>query len=520
MPIGHAIIVSAESDAIVARSAPAVPPSESGPAPAGTADTLTLERLGDLIDEEAAAAGVSDLKMPGVLKARDSVHRRLERVSRFPLALVLGWRKQSLRRKCEFLESDLHALVARRNQARVDIRFRFGQQVRAACETLVSAHKLVGRCSKLWAVTADAIGQPGTILHGRSLPKAAASAYFVMPEQIAADWPALALRSAATVGVDIFPGFIIVRADMQPGRSRVVSLLDARIETRDLMVAEPEAPPSDATVSTYTWVRTTKDGGPDRRYSNNPRIPVVRYGLIHLEVPGVVQIHLVTSVADASAAFARAFTSVQEALRAEMTTTRDDHVADRDWLAVGGTPIDGPPRLEVPPFPSAGAAHEYTAAGLMALVVGFGVLGGEPRPRPTSHPPDASTTVRAAIPASAGTSVGDVLSSIPSQPEPDAGKASVETDPRKLPPTSALSPSAVLSPPPAPPAPVPVQKRERVVVRNGGYVRAGPNNTSAVVRTAAAGARMNVFAKSNGWVQVGETEPSGWIWSGLVEPAE
>ncbi len=45
---------------------------------------------------------------------------------------------------------------------------------------------------------------------------------------------------------------------------------------------ETEQIPSDSEVIDYTWQYVRVDGGPDRRFSHNPRIPVVRYGQIEL----------------------------------------------------------------------------------------------------------------------------------------------------------------------------------------------------------------------------------------------
>jgi len=39
--------------------------------------------------------------------------------------------------------------------------------------------------------------------------------------------------------------------------------------------------PGDATVVDYTWRYVNKSGGPDRRFSNNPRIPICLYDELH-----------------------------------------------------------------------------------------------------------------------------------------------------------------------------------------------------------------------------------------------
>ena len=44
---------------------------------------------------------------------------------------------------------------------------------------------------------------------------------------------------------------------------------------------ETEGVPGDAAVVDYTWRYVNKSGGPDRRFSNNPRIPICLYGELH-----------------------------------------------------------------------------------------------------------------------------------------------------------------------------------------------------------------------------------------------
>jgi len=48
---------------------------------------------------------------------------------------------------------------------------------------------------------------------------------------------------------------------------------------------ENEAVPTDAEIISRTWRYTNKSGGPDRRFANNPEIPVVRYASIAMKSP-------------------------------------------------------------------------------------------------------------------------------------------------------------------------------------------------------------------------------------------
>lgn len=58
---------------------------------------------------------------------------------------------------------------------------------------------------------------------------------------------------------------------------------------------------------------------------------------------------------------------------------------------------------------------------------------------------------------------------------------------------------------------------ERVIVSQAGNIRFAPKANASVVRIVGTGISLRVFARSVGWLQVGEDEPWGWIFSGLVK---
>jgi len=61
---------------------------------------------------------------------------------------------------------------------------------------------------------------------------------------------------------------------------------------------------------------------------------------------------------------------------------------------------------------------------------------------------------------------------------------------------------------------------KRVVIRTGAKVRVAPNKVATVQRTAPEGAVLKVYGRSHdGWVQVGDDAPWGWIYSTLLSPA-
>ena len=75
---------------------------------------------------------------------------------------------------------------------------------------------------------------------------------------------------------------------------------------------EEEEVPADAEVVGQTWRHVGRDGRPDRRYTSNPEIPVVLYGLLEISGPSGFEMLLLVSDREAAAGFARIFGSDTE----------------------------------------------------------------------------------------------------------------------------------------------------------------------------------------------------------------
>ena len=81
----------------------------------------------------------------------------------------------------------------------------------------------------------------------------------------------------------LYPGFVLYRA-----AGETFSLLDhhdVRCNATGIRYQEEDTVPSDAQVVGQTWAKSNNDGSPDRRFSNNYQIPVVRYGSLEFSSP-------------------------------------------------------------------------------------------------------------------------------------------------------------------------------------------------------------------------------------------
>lgn len=140
--------------------------------------------------------------------------------------------------------------------------------------------------------------------------------WYVEAEQQNWDWKrqagaqSLGSRKQGRVGV-INPPFISTNVDVcgvDAGNSKILFFPDAilvfqqgqyqSVPYKALSVAytptrfvEP-APPKDAEIIGYTWQYVNKNGGPDRRFSNNRQIPLALYGLIRVTLSSGVGLQI------------------------------------------------------------------------------------------------------------------------------------------------------------------------------------------------------------------------------------
>jgi hypothetical protein len=104
---------------------------------------------------------------------------------------------------------------------------------------------------------------------------------------------------------------------------------DLRIEQHLTRFIEDEHVPADATIVDRRWRYVNKSGGPDRRFNNNIRLPVVQYGALAMTSSHGLNIHLNASNPQESLAFADCWRAVHshigraEERRSEIPTGPD-----------------------------------------------------------------------------------------------------------------------------------------------------------------------------------------------------
>jgi hypothetical protein len=101
---------------------------------------------------------------------------------------------------------------------------------------------------------------------------------------------------------------------------------DVRLNATQTRFVESEGVPGDARVVDRTWRYVNKSGGPDRRFRDNPELPIALYEELFLQSSSGLNEKLQLSRVGASASFIAAVQQLAGALRQAQVTTTDREV--------------------------------------------------------------------------------------------------------------------------------------------------------------------------------------------------
>jgi hypothetical protein len=109
--------------------------------------------------------------------------------------------------------------------------------------------------------------------------------------------------SLGSMQLSFLPDQIFV---FQNGKYGAVSYTSLEVNTYPTRYIESDGVPNDSKILEYTWQYVRKDGGPDRRFSNNRQIPVVQYGQIEFSSQTGMNLHFQDSKLSLAQGFAQA----------------------------------------------------------------------------------------------------------------------------------------------------------------------------------------------------------------------
>jgi uncharacterized tellurite resistance protein B-like protein len=267
----------------------------------------------------------------------------------------------------------------------------------AATSAAILNRKCQHRRQTLLRYHLDEAGQKvcTTLERGVSALSAANATWRVNPES-----PAIG-RTASTAGT---PGMRFIKSNMPiPGivagsdtlhflpdqlliRSRKeyvsVGYNQVAVETTAVDIIETSWVPSDAATVGRTWKHAKRDGGPDRRYRDNPAFPIVRYALVTLKMDHYQWGLLVSSAARAEAFASAVRNTTVPAVMQARALPEVAAVAMPPALPVVRNAPQSEPRFVPPPVPAVipeisrvSEPSRWIPAGQTVTIAGFEIPG-------------------------------------------------------------------------------------------------------------------------------------------------
>jgi hypothetical protein len=121
----------------------------------------------------------------------------------------------------------------------------------------------------------------------------------------------------------IYPGFIVMPSE-HSNDFAIIDFRDVKIQHHSQRFVETESVPSDTKIIDRTWRYVNKNGLPDKRYSNNPQIPIVLYYELALQSSKGLYESFEFSNAEAGEVFCVTFEKYQNSLM-KMKWEKDDN---------------------------------------------------------------------------------------------------------------------------------------------------------------------------------------------------
>jgi len=175
----------------------------------------------------------------------------------------------------------------------VHLWFDLSDDAGARFKTFEQAIQLVAACHRIWRVTTQqATGDWKRNAGASSLvTRTSVALTRRLPRYLESNVRPFSLTCGGQT-LYFFPDQVLV---YEGNRVGAVSYDALEIDVDYIEFRETDGVPGDARVVDHTWRYVNKSGGPDRRFSNNPQIPVCRYERIALHSRSGLNIHLMLS---------------------------------------------------------------------------------------------------------------------------------------------------------------------------------------------------------------------------------
>lgn len=212
--------------------------------------------------------------------------------------------------KRQYKKKLINKLAESLENAYINLNFRKGMKDAGSWDEAVYYFQELFQCCKIWDLTSqqetDKFRQR-TIADKSFERKIITARTHKELEFIKSDIDNLYLPNMNGADIYIYPTFIVLFKNYK--KFSIHDLKDVDISIQASSFQEEQGVPKDSEVIGYTYKYTNKNGQPDKRFSNNYEIPVVRYGDLQLRSNSGINDCYQFSDFDKFIEFAKAFTT-------------------------------------------------------------------------------------------------------------------------------------------------------------------------------------------------------------------
>ncbi len=161
--------------------------------------------------------------------------------------------------------------------SQADINIHFDEELEVQYKKVVAAFKRLATSNKIWDITTELTNNETRSAAKKTVSRQEVKFNTENIDFINSAFPAFHFQNANGSQIYIYPAFVLTI-----DTAKNLSLIDIKeldfSFNQQRFLENNDTVPTDANIIDHTWAKVNKNGTPDMRYTDNYRIPVVKYG--------------------------------------------------------------------------------------------------------------------------------------------------------------------------------------------------------------------------------------------------
>jgi hypothetical protein len=226
------------------------------------------------------------------------------------IGFVVKWFANNVYEKEDYI-IDLQNQI---NNSKVDIDVTFPPSLRIQYDKLTDSFSALCRSERIWDVTSRTTNDQVSTRSAASSAITRTRVSFLLKgiDIIQSQHSALHLQNANGDDIYIYPAFVVLTKNNV--EFALIDLMDLKLEFITQNFLEEEGVPADAEKIGETWAKVNKNGQPDKRFKDNYKIPITKYGQINFKTSKGLNESYSFSNHKHSQSFSEVFSEYQQSL--------------------------------------------------------------------------------------------------------------------------------------------------------------------------------------------------------------